>query len=508
MEVEMNKFIKLFMMVFFFNFVPFAIILLNCKGDNSESPHADEYAIARIFMSPKGPSVGETVSLNGSGSTGVDGTAIAEYRWNLVSRPANSSVALSSTIRPVVTIVPDCTGYYEVKLQVKDADDNVSDFKFFKFDVSLHPPVAIAGPDTFIDLGTTLMLDGSASYHPLGYPVSFQWYSAEDDYGFTVKPLRSQLDFVYNNIMAPVDLDEPGTYEFELHVYETDNEIEDSYDRIRVSSNPPVIESFSPVSGSEGTEVNIKGKNFSSYTSGLGGYDPGNQMWFNGVQAEITQASDSLLVTMVPEGATTGPIRVGITETNIATVSTQSFTIGSLPVAIAGPDTMINFPGAFYLDGSASYHPTGEDIYYLWQVVQKPPLAQPDLSPTTEVNPRFYSVEPGRYEIELLVSTDINYRGGDRDTMVVTAGAPAIDLFDPMSGTVGTEVTIWGTNISMEDEGNLVFFNGIQAEEGSEPAGGGVMYVVPDSATTGPISLVVIATGDTAWSNQNFEVTE
>ncbi|MCL2872980.1 MAG: IPT/TIG domain-containing protein [Betaproteobacteria bacterium] len=78
------------------------------------------------------------------------------------------------------------------------------------------------------------------------------------------------------------------------------------------------ISSFSPMSGPVGAEVAIYGSGFSSTPSG-------NTVFFNGVQTDVFYASSALLVVHVPEGATTGTIRVDV-GTNTA-MSSDVFTV-------------------------------------------------------------------------------------------------------------------------------------------------------------------------------------
>lgn len=87
-------------------------------------------------------------------------------------------------------------------------------------------------------------------------------------------------------------------------------------------------------------------------------------------------------------------------------------------------------------------------------------------------------------------------------TVTVTP-LPTITSFNPVSGPVGTLVTIVGTNLS---GATAVSFSGIAATTFSvNPAGTQITATVPAGATTGPIS--VTTPGGTANSSTNFTVT-
>jgi len=65
----------------------------------------------------------------------------------------------------------------------------------------------------------------------------------------------------------------------------------------------PVIESFSPLSGSTGATITISGANFNPIASG-------NIVFFAGVKAEVSATSSTSLTVKVPRGATCQPITV------------------------------------------------------------------------------------------------------------------------------------------------------------------------------------------------------
>ncbi|WP_190808865.1 IPT/TIG domain-containing protein [Flagellimonas sp. S3867] len=82
------------------------------------------------------------------------------------------------------------------------------------------------------------------------------------------------------------------------------------------------ITSFSPTEGEVGTEVTITGENFSATASE-------NMVHFNGVAATVSNATATSLTVTVPEGATTGAIR--ITVNGQQATSGQNFTVTLSP---------------------------------------------------------------------------------------------------------------------------------------------------------------------------------
>ncbi|HTH57565.1 MAG TPA: IPT/TIG domain-containing protein [Cyclobacteriaceae bacterium] len=85
----------------------------------------------------------------------------------------------------------------------------------------------------------------------------------------------------------------------------------------------------------------------------------------------------------------------------------------------------------------------------------------------------------------------------------MTSGGPTVNSFSPMSGMVGSSVTIIGSNFSATGEVNIVKFNGITSVV-ANVTGASITVVVPASATTGKISITV--DGKTATSANDFTV--
>jgi surface protein len=75
-------------------------------------------------------------------------------------------------------------------------------------------------------------------------------------------------------------------------------------------------------------------------------------------------------------------------------------------------------------------------------------------------------------------------------TFATSALGPTITSFSPLSGPIGTTVTITGTNFSTTPANNIVTFNGV-ATTVSASTSTSITTIVPASATTGKISVTV-----------------
>jgi uncharacterized protein (TIGR03437 family) len=87
-------------------------------------------------------------------------------------------------------------------------------------------------------------------------------------------------------------------------------------------------------------------------------------------------------------------------------------------------------------------------------------------------------------------------------TFTVTVPTPAITNLSPTSGTVGTTVTITGTNFGTTQGTSTVKFNGVTATVSSWSATS-IVVLVPASAITGN---VVVTVGGVSSPGVSFNV--
>ena len=117
--------------------------------------------------------IGNQVTLDGGGSSDVDGDSLSFF-WTLTV-PAGSTASLSDPGAIHPSFVVDVSGSYVAQLIVNDGMvDSEPDYAIISMDNS--PPVAKAGPDqAFSSAGTTIQLDGSQSYDPDEDPLTYEW---------------------------------------------------------------------------------------------------------------------------------------------------------------------------------------------------------------------------------------------------------------------------------------------------------------------------------------------
>ncbi|MCW7471555.1 IPT/TIG domain-containing protein [Leptospira kanakyensis] len=132
-----------------------------------------------------------------------------------------------------------------------------------------------------------------------------------------------------------------------------------------LTSSSPIISSIEPSEGIIGHRITISGSNFSSYQSSVR---------FNGVSAEILQASATILTVNVPQGATTGKITIQNSSGNSVTsenfFSVYKYTVTTLAgsagnsghIDATGSSARFSNPYGLITDSSANIYATGNSI--------------------------------------------------------------------------------------------------------------------------------------------------
>lgn len=143
---------------------PDDVVVVTVPGNTP--PVADAGPDARAF-------VGDTVTLDGSASSDVDGDVLTFY-WTITALPGGSSATLSdqTAVMPIFTV--DLPGEYIFELVVDDGQaGSLPDSVTITTDNS--PPVADAGADRSVALGSLVTLDGSGSMDIDGDPLTYSW---------------------------------------------------------------------------------------------------------------------------------------------------------------------------------------------------------------------------------------------------------------------------------------------------------------------------------------------
>jgi hypothetical protein len=149
-------------------------------GGGGGDTESDTEARNNPPMASAGPdqfdvAVGATAYLDGSGSSDVDNDPLT-YAWSISIKPPGSNPTLSNASFSTATLVPDKTGTYEVILTVNDGRGGAdNDALRISVEAENQPPVADAGLDQRVVIGTLVQLSGAGSYDANGDSLTYNW---------------------------------------------------------------------------------------------------------------------------------------------------------------------------------------------------------------------------------------------------------------------------------------------------------------------------------------------
>lgn len=365
--------------------------------------------------------VGETVLLDGSGSSDADGDPLT-FTWSL-SAPDGSAASLTgpTTVNP--TFVPDVAGTYVAQLIVNDGtEDSVPDSVMVTAQAEPvnNPPVANAGPDQNVTVGDTVSLDGSNSTDADGDSLTFSW-SLSPPAGSTAA--LSDATAVNPTFVADIE----GDYLAQLIV--NDGMQDSAADSVKITAgivpanNPPVADAGLDQSVLVGATVTLDGSasndadgdaltyNWSLTTiptgSGAVLSDPTaiNPSFVAGV------AGDYVAQLIVNDGTDDSPA-------DFTTIRATPPVVNQPPVANAGPDQEVQVGATVVLDGGGSSDPDGDALGYSWSLTIVPEGSGATLSDPMIIRPSFVAAVAGDYVAQLIVN-DGEFNSAP-DTVMVT----------------------------------------------------------------------------------------
>lgn len=139
------------------------------SGALNNRPTADAGSSIRILP-------GETVNLDGTGSSDPDGDSLS-YEWTLHSAPGGSTLTsgdITGATSASASVTPDVEGDYVFKLTVNDGQFNDAAYVAVR-NYSNTAPVADGGPNITVTLGEYAYMDGSLSSDPDGDKLTYSW---------------------------------------------------------------------------------------------------------------------------------------------------------------------------------------------------------------------------------------------------------------------------------------------------------------------------------------------
>ena len=321
------------------------------------------------------------VSLDGSASYDPDDDALV-FTWAV---PDGGVLSDATSVRPIFSA--SSAGSYLAVLVVNDGEtDSLPDTIAITVSQENQPPVADAGSDLEVTIGTVVTLDGSASYDPDGGTLSHSWAS---DNG----PDLTDADDPSPSFTAA----ELGSFSFSLTV--TDDSLSTDTDEVVITVVPPnqrpvanagpdqTVEAGQPIqldgSASSDPDGDVISFGWSTTEAGLSDWSvsrptfvtstPGTYRFSLVVNdGELASDSDEVVITVIKGNAR--------------------------PIARAGDDQRVTVDDLVLLDGRGSSDADGDDLSYEWSS----PSAV--IQSVSSSRPTFRASEVGTYLITLVVS--------------------------------------------------------------------------------------------------------
>jgi putative flippase GtrA len=341
--------------------------------------------------------VGETVVLNGSGSSNPSGVGTLTYEWTFVSRPAGTATILQNSTSVSSSFQADVPGAYVVRLTVSNGTGE--DSADVVISTLNSPPVANAGPNQTVAAGTTVVLNGSGSSDVDGDLLTYLWTIIS-------APPFSLAQLSNSTAVSPTFIaDKPGTYIVQLVVSDGKSVSTPSTVTITTKNTPPVASAGTSQAVFVGDEVHLSGAGSTDVDG-----DPLTYRWSflsrpEGSLATLSSTS-SVNPMFIADRAGTYIVQLivndGKTDSQPATVTITTDDIEP-PVANAGDGQTVLHGVEVTLHGSGT-DPQDLPLTYSWSLITRPSGSTATLQGATTATPSFIADWPGTYVAQLIVN--------------------------------------------------------------------------------------------------------
>ena len=419
--------------------------------------------------------VGETVTLDGSGSSDVDGDPLY-FEWSLIGAPRGSRATVSDAMAVRPRITADLPGVYVVQLIVDD-DDLPSAPATVVLSTQNRPPVADAGPDQLVPLGVSVTMNGTASSDPDGDALGHFWSLLSVPSGSTTLLLDS------DTAMPAFVADRPGNYAAQLIV--ADGQFQSAPDVVVITTENtrPVADAGPDQTAFVGQEVFLDGSG-----SGDADGDPLTFSWslITAPEGSLVVLDDPIAVapsvTVDRKGDFVGQLIVNDGELSSVPDSAVVSVLNRAPSVLIEPIVRTWFVGDAIWVTASAVDLDDDPLALSWQLPIVPAGSSATITATGPSESVFTADVPGNYSVQVTAydgdalardSIAINVRPPNT-TPVANAGS---DLVVPIGGGVGLD----GSG-SFDADGDGLSYDWKLV---STPSGSSSLLVDPESPTPG-----------------------
>jgi RHS repeat-associated protein len=393
---------------------------------------------------------GRTVTLDGSKSSDVDGDPLT-FRWSILSRPAGSNATLSDPSAVSPTFFADQVGSFVIQLIVNDGSLDSAPATV-TITTENTPPVANAGPNQSVFVGTTVQLDGSHSTDVDGNLLTHKW-------SLLSVPANSTAHLSDPSVVNPTFVaDVSGTYVAQLVVNDGFVDSVPSTVTISTLNSPPVANAGPAQTILVGTTVQLNG----SASTDVDG-DALTFRW-----SIISKPSNSNAVLSDPASVTptfyadqlgtyVAQLIVNDGKVDSAPSTVTINTQDSPPVANAGPAQTVPLGSLVTLDGTASADPDGQPLTYQWSLLSVPAGSAAVLSDPNSSHPSFTADVAGSYVVQLVVNDGFLDSAPSTVTISTLNSVPVANAGPAQNVRTGITVQLDGSGSSDADHDPLTY---------------------------------------------------
>ena len=385
-----------------------SVVVVTASGANS-APVAN----AGVAQSVK---LNDTVTLDGTGSSDANNDFIT-YKWTLITKPTGSVAALSSATSSKPTFKADVSGTFVASLIVNDGKvDSASAATTISVSSANADPIANAGNNQNVTVGTTVTLDGTNSSDANRDQLTYRWVLVS-------KPTGSAAVLTNPTSAKPVFVaDLVGTYVSSLIV--NDGRVDST--SVSTTVTATVVNAVPVANAGTNQSVVLGTVTLDGSASSDANGDALTYKWVvlnkptnsNAALSSTTSAKPTFNADIAGVYVFTLQVNDGKVDSSVATVSITASSANVAPVANPGAAQSVVL-GTITLDGSTSSDANGDALTYKWALLSKPTNSNAALSSISAAKPTFAADLAGVYVFSLQVND------GKLDSAVVTTTVTA-----------------------------------------------------------------------------------
>ena len=410
-------------------------------GSGCSSPNTPPVANAGVTQNV---SVGSLVTLDGSGSRDANNQSLT-YLWQMTAVPAGSMAALSSSTSAKPTFTADVAGIYIVSLVVNDgkANSTLTTVSVYS-SVNNSAPVANAGANQSITVGSVVNLDGTGSTDANRDALTYKWNLSNVPTGSSA---------ILNSINSPnpkFTADLTGTYTAILVV--NDGKADSLSSVVVITASAA---NSAPVANA-GLAQSVK-LNDTVTLDGTGSTDANNDFltykWALITKPSGSSAILSSITTSKPtfkadvSGTFVASLIVndGKADSQAAAATVSVSSANAEPIANAGNNQNVTVNSIVTLDGTNSSDANRDQLTYRWVMMSKPTGSTALLANPTTAKPTFTADLVGSYVASLIVND-----GRVDSTTVATTVTASVANAAPVANAGINQSVVLNANVILD----------------------------------------------------------